>query len=467
MIPYQEFRDKASAGAISCSELVSVQLEKLEKSNLNSFITVCTNQALEKAAECNKFFREGKPRPLEGMIIAVKDNISTKNIRTTCGSAMLVDFLPVYDSTAVKRIRKAGGIIIGKTNMDEFALGSSNENSYFGPVDHPLDDKLVPGGSSGGSAAAVAGELVHAALGTDTGGSVRQPAAFCGIYGFKPTYGWISRYGLVSFASSFDQIGILSKNTDDSARIFDIISGADENDATCSGMKPAESFPANEIDLQSVSIAAVTPDSINAQPDIIENYNTCIGYLRRSGINLEFIKFPHLTDWISVYSIISNAELSSNLARFDGLRYGYQSDSENLLDSRTEAFGDEVKRRIIAGTYILSQGHYDKYYTQAQKARQKLINYYSDLFHKFDLLILPSTPETAFRKKAKSDPVQMYNSDIFTVTANLARIPAASVPSGLSENGLPIGLQLQAAEFRDEFLLRASKTLSALLKESS
>ena len=463
MIPYQEFRDKASAGSISCAELVSGQSEKIEKSNLNAFITICADEAVEKAAECDIYFREGRPRPLEGMIIAVKDNISTKNIRTTCGSMMLEDFLPVYDAAAVKRIKDAGGIIIGKTNMDEFALGSSNENSYFGAVDHPIDEKLVPGGSSGGSGAAVAGNLVHAALGSDTGGSVRQPAAFCGIFGFKPTYGMISRYGLVSFASSFDQIGILSNDADDAARIFDVISGSDENDATCSNMKPAESFPLDEIDLKSIRIAAVSPESINAQPDIVENYNTCIDRLRKSDIDVEFVGFPYLNDWISVYSIISNAELSSNLARFDGIRYGYQSEKKNIVDSRTEGFGDEVKRRIIAGAYILSKGHYDEYYMQAQKARQKLIRYYSEIFNRFDLLILPSTPETAFEKESKSDPVQMYNSDIFTVTANLARIPAASIPSGFGENGRPIGLQLQAAEFKDEFLLSASKSVSRLL----
>ncbi|GAB1431143.1 Asp-tRNA(Asn)/Glu-tRNA(Gln) amidotransferase subunit GatA [Ignavibacteria bacterium] len=433
------------------------------KQELNAFITLNEENAVCAAAESDVRFADGRPRSLEGMIVALKDNIATAGIRTTCASKMLENYVPVSNASVADSLRESGAVVIGKTNMDEFAMGSSNENSVFGAVAHPLNADYVPGGSSGGSAVAVAAGMAHAALGTDTGGSVRQPAAFCGVVGFKPSYGRISRSGVVAFASSFDQIGIFAPDVYSTARIFDAVSGRDRRDSTTADLPPAQSFDTVRRPLPEHFTVATLPDDQleGCDEDVMCVYRRSLEIWLSAGAKIMTATIPHSEAWIPAYYVLATAEASSNLARFDGIRYGCRvaGDYDDItVASRSQGFGAEVKRRIMLGTYVLSSGYYDSYFGKAQRARRLIYDGYASIFEKADILFLPTTPTPAFRRGEKiNDPVAMYLSDYFTVSANLAGIPAVSVPAGESAGGMPVGMQLQARRYDDERLLQFAR----------
>lgn len=398
---------------------------------------------------------------LQGKTIAIKDNIAVKEWRLSCASGVLANYLSPYHATVVQKILAGDGTIIGKTNLDEFAMGSSNEHTIFGSVKNPVDSTKVPGGSSGGSATAVALGVCDMALGSDTGGSVRQPAAFCGVFGLKPTYGRVSRYGLVAFASSFDQIGILSNSTQDAALLLQVIAGHDPSDATSSDRQvPDYLKKLSEPELSKIGIPwkQITD---GADVEIIDRLKSLITFLRSSGCDVININLPHLKYSIATYYILTMAEASSNLARYDGVRYGL-SNRKNVLenmyrDTRSAGFGEEVKRRIMLGTYVLSSGYYDAYYKKAQKVRRLIRDDFVNVFKNVDVIILPTTPTPAFDLGENlNDPIKMYLSDIFTTPMNLAGIPAISVPTGTHSSGLPIGLQLVGDFFNEETILRLS-----------
>ena len=397
-----------------------------------------------------------------GMPIAIKDNIVTTELPTTCGSKILGKFLSPYDATAVERLRKRGYAVIGKTNLDEFAMGSSTEHSAFGPTKNPWDPTRVAGGSSGGSAAAVAARMVPAALGSETGGSVRQPAAFCGVVGVKPTYGRVSRSGLVAFASSLDQIGVVAKTVRESAELLGIIAGRDPLDSTSSA-EPVDDYAADvEKGGKGLRFGVVTEAVEKLEGDVRANFDEALRVLRAAGAIVEQASVPSISYAIAIYYIVANAEASANLARFDGARYGRRSDrAKSVRDmyfaSRGEGFGAEVKRRIMLGTFALSSGYYDAYYGRAQAVRARLRADIAAAFKRFDFLLTPTTPEPAFKIGAKTDdPLSMYLSDIFTAPANLVGIPAIAVPSGFSREGLPLSLQIMAPHFRERDMFRAA-----------
>jgi aspartyl-tRNA(Asn)/glutamyl-tRNA(Gln) amidotransferase subunit A len=398
----------------------------------------------------------------DGVPIAVKDNIVTTDMPTTCGSKILGTFVSPYDATVIERLRKAGRSIIGKTNMDEFAMGSSTEHSAFGVTRNPWDTSRVAGGSSGGSAAAVAARMVPAALGSETGGSVRQPAAFCGVVGLKPTYGRVSRSGLVAFASSLDQIGVVTKTARECAEVLGIIAGRDPLDSTSSA-EPVDDYVADvESGVKGMRFGVVREAVEKLEGDVRQNFDDALRVLRGAGAVIEDASVPAIGYAIAVYYIVANAEASANLARFDGVRYGHRSKRartvhEMYFASRGEGFGAEVKRRIMLGTFALSSGYYDAYYGRAQSVRARLRNDFASAFQKFDFLLTPTTPEAAFKIGAKADdPLSMYLSDIFTAPANLVGIPAIAVPSGFSREGLPLSLQIMAPHFRERALFRAA-----------
>lgn len=436
-------------------------LDAAEKLNgtLNSFLTIEREYALRRADELEKN-SPAENQPLHGVAIAVKDNICTKFTQTSCGSHILGNYKPQYNATAVEKLLQAGAVIVGKTNMDEFAMGSSNENSAFGAVKNPWDTTRVPGGSSGGSAVTVASGVVRAALGSETGGSVRQPASFCGIVGLKPTYGRISRFGLVAFASSLDQIGIFGQTSKDVAEVLGVIAGRDKNDATTADVEVPDYVSRLKNDVKGRKIGVpralfgegLDDEVRNVVEQAIENY-------RSLGAEIVDIELPHATYGIAVYYILATAEASSNLARFDGVRYGFRAEGthelrENYYKTREEGFGAEVKRRIILGTYVLSSGYYDAYYAKAQKVRTLLKQDYIDAFEKCDAIITPTAPSTAFKLGDKTDdPLAMYLNDIYTCSANLAGIPGVSAPCGLSSENLPIGFQLVGKYWSENVLL--------------
>lgn len=440
---------------------ISKTLDSIEKLNpsLNSYLTIDRPYAEELAAELDQRTPQDD-QPLHGTPIAVKDNICTSFSQTSCGSRILGDYKPQYSATAVEKLINAGAVIVGKTNMDEFAMGSSNENSAFGAAKNPWDTSRVPGGSSGGSAVAVASGTVRAALGSETGGSVRQPAAFCGIVGLKPTYGRISRYGLVAFASSLDQIGIFGQTTKDAAQVLYAIAGRDVNDATTASVEVPNYVAELSKDVKGRKIGvprALFGEGLDGEvkrsiENAIENY-------RDLGVEIVDIELPHADYGIAVYYIIATAEASSNLARFDGVRYGFRAENAHQLrqmymKTREEGFGAEVKRRIMLGTYVLSSGYYDAYYAKAQKVRTLLKQDFLKAFEKCDAILTPTAPTTAFKIGEKSgDPLAMYLSDIYTATANLAGIPGISIPCGLSSENLPIGLQLVGKHWSENVLL--------------
>ncbi|MFM9903366.1 MAG: Asp-tRNA(Asn)/Glu-tRNA(Gln) amidotransferase subunit GatA [Pyrinomonadaceae bacterium] len=429
---------------VSEIEKILGNAEKLNP-QLNSFLSIEREHALSRAAELDS---AGETR-LNGLAVAVKDNICTKGMRTSCGSHILHNYKAHYDATAIDRLNKAGALIVGKTNMDEFAMGSSNELSAFGPVKNPWDVTRVPGGSSGGSAVAVASGVVRAALGSETGGSVRQPASLCGVVGFKPTYGRISRYGLVAFSSSLDNIGICGQTVRDVADVLGVIAGRDPLDSTSADV-PVPDYALGLTNGIEGKTIGVPRDLLGegVQDAVREKVLDAIDNFTKLGARIIDVELPYAKYGIAVYYIIATAEASSNLARFDGVRYGFRAEEadglrEMYFKTRAEGFGAEVKRRIMLGTYVLSSGYYDAYYSKAQKVRALVKRDYQLAFEKCDAILTPTSPSVAFKLGEKSDdPLAMYLNDIYTVSANLAGVPAISVPCGLSDDGLPVGVQL-------------------------
>ena len=471
LIPYFELRKQFENGQSSVIDTVSNILVEIEnKKNLNAFITVTGDMAIEQAKISQERFDSGNPRELEGMILAIKDNISTKDIRTTCASKMLENYVPIYNATAVQRLLDAGVIIIGKTNMDEFAMGSSNETSYFGNVLNPLNNEYVPGGSSGGSSAAATAGFCHVSLGSETGGSVRQPASFTGIYGYKPSYGRISRYGLVAFASSLDQIGIFSNSLEDLASVCDTITGVDENDSTSVNLSQTNSKNELNSEYKNLKVGFISAEVLkNCTDYVIEKYRSDLNKMKERGHELVEIPIHYAEAWIPTYYIIATAEASSNLARFDGVRFGFRpelKEGDNIyVKTRSEGFGMEVKRRIMLGTYVLSSGFYDAYYRKAQQVRRKITDSYKSTFDKVDFVYMPTTPGSAFKFGSSNDnPIKMYKADYYTASANLAGVPAINIPSGFDEEGMPFGMQIQCNNFDDEKMIGYANYISKLIQ---
>ena len=455
-----------AAGEAKPSEIVRAALDRIAESNerLNTFLTVDREGALARARSMDETITErvGAQR-LAGVPVAVKDNMCTAGLRTTCGSRILGDYVPPYTATAVARLEAEGAVVLGKTNMDEFAMGSSTENSAFGPVRNPWDLERVPGGSSGGSAVAVAAGLAPVSLGSDTGGSIRQPASFCGVVGLKPTYGRVSRYGLVAFASSLDQIGPFGRTVRDAARMLGVIAGRDRYDATSAETEVPDYLGALTGEVRGLRIG-VPPECFGEGLDaeVREQVEAAIELLRERGAEVVEVSLPHTRYVIAVYYIIATAEASSNLARFDGVRYGFRAEEARTLSgmyrrTRDEGFGAEVKRRIMLGTFALSSGYYDAYYEKAQRVRAMLVADFDRAFERCDVIATPTAPTPPFRLGEKTDdPLAMYLNDIYTVTINLAGLPAVSVPCGLSRAGLPVGLQLIGNHFDEARLLNAA-----------
>jgi len=449
----------------SSVELTGHYLARIDREGaaLNAFITVCADAALAAAAEADERLAAGEAGPLTGIPYAHKDIFCTEGTATTCGSRMLSGFVAPYDATVTRRLREAGMVMLGKTNMDEFAMGSSNENSYYGPVRNPWDPERVPGGSSGGSAAAVAAGLAPVATGTDTGGSIRQPAAFCGITGLKPTYGLVSRYGMIAFASSLDQGGPLARTAEDAALLLEAMAGPDPLDSTSvvpPGQRPAPAPQTLRVGLAREMTAELGDAAAG------RSIEAATAALEALGASVREVSLPHTELAIAAYYIIAPAEASSNLARYDGVRFGYRcADAADLEDlycrSRAEGFGAEVKRRILVGTYALSAGYYDAYYRQAQQVRRLVRDGFAAAFEEVDVILAPTTPGPAFRLGEKAgDPVAMYRTDAFTIPASLAGLPALALPAG-REQGLPLSVQLIGDYFSEERLLALGRRLQA------
>ena len=453
---------------ISSKELVSFYLKEAESNKkLNAYISLNSENAIKSAEESDKRIAKKQARPLEGVPLAIKDLFCTKDILTTAASKMLKNFKPTYESTVTKKLWDAGAILLGKTNLDEFAMGSSNETSFFGASINPWskDNKqYVPGGSSGGSASAVSGNIAIAATGTDTGGSIRQPASYCGIVGLKPTYGRCSRWGIVSFASSLDQAGPMTKTVNDSALMLDVMAGHDKKDSTSADLEKTN-FYKNLKNSKKLKIG-IPKQYKNDQlsKEIVKFWELGIEFFKKNNCEIVEIDLPHTEYALATYYIISSAEASSNLARYDGIRYGLRKNSEDINDlyeqTRSDGFGDEVKRRIMIGTYVLSAGYYDAYYLKAQKVRSKIINDFNQAFEKVDVIFTPTAPSDAFEQGSKiDDPIQMYLNDVFTVPVSLAGLPAISVPIGLSSNNLPLGFQIIGKRFDEDSVFSAAKII--------
>ncbi len=453
---------------ISSVELTRLYLDRITRFNpeINAYITVDAEKSLAQAKAADDLFASGNATPLTGIPLAQKDIFCAKGWLTTCGSRMLDNFISPYDATVIERFNAAGAVILGKTNMDEFAMGSSNENSYFGAVKNPWDTARVPGGSSGGSAAAVAALMAPAATGTDTGGSIRQPAALCNLTGLKPTYGVVSRYGMIAYASSLDQGGPMARSAEDCALLLNAMASFDERDST-SLDRPREDY-ARDLDKPLAGLKIGLPKEFfgasersGCSPEVMQLVEAAIAEYRKLGAETVEVSLPNMELSIASYYVIAPAEASSNLSRFDGVRYGYRAPEYADLDdmyakSRTQGFGTEVKRRILIGTYVLSHGYYDAYYLQAQRIRRLIANDFVEAFKQCDVIMGPTSPSTAFRLGEKaSDPVQMYLSDIYTIAVNLAGLPGMSIPCGFA-NGLPAGLQLIGDYFSEARLLNAA-----------
>jgi len=464
-----QLADDLRARRISATELARHHLARIERfdGELNAFITRTAQLALEQAALADRRLADGDPTPMTGIPIAHKDIFCTAGVKTSCGSRMLDNFIAPYDAAVVERLRDAGAVMLGKTNMDEFAMGSSNETSFYGPVHNPWDHALVPGGSSGGSAAAVAARLVAAATGTDTGGSIRQPAALSGITGIKPTYGRVSRYGMIAFASSLDQAGTLTHTAQDAALLLEAIAGFDPRDST-SLEDPVPRY-SQIIHQPWENITIGIPENFfddGLDPDNATVLHAALRELEKLGARLKSLRLDHIHLSVPAYYVVAPAEASSNLSRFDGVRFGYRADgaiNEDLqtfyMRNRGQGFGPEVKRRILTGTYVLSAGYFDAYYLQAQKARQLISSDFARAFADVDIVAGPTTPAPAFKIGQKTDdPIQMYLNDIYTIGANLAGLPAVSVPCGFVR-GLPVGLQLIGPALSEARLLKAAHHL--------
>ena len=463
-----EIAEKIKNKEISSVDVTKLVLDRAKKMNetINGYITICEEEALKKAAEVDAKIAAGETlSPLAGVPYAMKDNICTKDILTTCASKMLYNFKPPYDAFVTKKLDEADCVLVGKTNMDEFAMGASNETSYYGPVRNPRNTERVPGGSSGGSAAVVAADMAYFAIGSDTGGSVRQPASFCGVTGLKPTYGMVSRFGLVAFASSLDQIGPITKNAKDAALVMNIISTHDCMDSTSLDIDRPDYAAAIDGDLSGLKIALPKEYFAAASDDVLARTKEAIAKLEEMGATVEEVSLPIADYSLAAYYIISSAEASSNLARYDGVKYGYRAEEfTDIMDmyrkTRGEGFGKEVKRRIMLGTYALSSGYYDAYYKKAQQVRGLIKKAYDEIFDKFDVIASPVYSTTAFKLGEKlSDPVEMYANDLCTVSANIAGIPAISVPAGNGSDDMPIGLQLMGKPFAEELLLKIANNL--------
>ena len=464
-----EIRELYSSGQATPLDVVEKYLAVIEEkdSSIQAFLHVFADEARQRAKELNP--QDLEKLPLFGIPVAVKDNICTRGKPTTCASRILENYHPPYDATAVRRLLDAGAIVIGKTNLDEFAMGSSTENSAFKVTRNPWNLECAPGGSSGGSAAAVASGMVPVALGSDTGGSIRQPASFCGIVGLKGTYGRVSRYGLVAFASSLDQIGPMALTVSDSALVMEVISGHDPKDSTTIRDKGCRLMDDIERGIEEIRVAV--PEGMEdweLEDSVRKATERVVSLLEESGKEVKKVSLPDFDISIACYYILANAEASSNLARYDGVRYGLRKSSSSLLEmyekTRGEGFGEEVKRRILTGTYVLSAGYYDAYYAKAQKVRAMIIEGFRKAFEEVDVVILPTSPTCAFRLGEKLDnPIEMYLSDIFTTTANIAGIPAISIPVGLSDKGLPVGLQLMSGHKRESELLRTARAIEKMV----
>jgi len=445
----------------SAVEICREALQRIEALDpqLRAFNTVVADRALTRARDIDEHPQDWHDRPLAGVPVALKDNLCTRGVRTTASSRILDTFVPPYDATAVARLEGAGAVIVGKTNCDEFAMGSSTENSAFGPARNPWAMDRIPGGSSGGSAAAVAAGMVPLAIGSDTGGSIRQPASLCGIVGLKPTYGRVSRYGLLAFGSSLDQIGPMTRTVADAAVSLGVIAGADAADATSVPEPVADYRSALTGDVRGVRIGVPRALLDGVDPDVGGAVRTALDTLVARGAALVDIELPHARHAIAVYYLVATAEASSNLARYDGVRYGFRAAASDLkgmyAQTRAQGFGPEVKRRIMLGTYVLSAGYYDAYYLKAQQVRTLILRDYDRAFERADVVAMPTSPTPAFPIGARAaDPLQMYLADVFTVSANLAGLPAVSVPCGFSQDHLPIGLQLTGRRFDEATILR-------------
>ncbi len=461
----------------SAVELTKSYIKNIEDNRkINAFITQTFDLALETAKKADENIAKGQMREIEGIPLGIKDLFCTKNVRTTSGSKMLADFVPTYESTVTQKLFDAGCVMLGKLNMDEFAMGSANTNSHFGPVINPYkknnsDEDLVPGGSSGGSSAAVAANLCAGATASDTGGSIRQPASFTNTVGIKPTYGRSSRYGMIAFASSLDQAGIIAKDVKDAALLQKIISGFDKKDSTSVNVAVPEFDKLLKSDVKGLRVGIPKEYRMEGMPKEIEKlWQEGAKKLQERGAEIVEISLPHTQYAAAVYYIIAPAECSSNLARFDGVRYGYRTSEKNLdinemyEKTRAEAFGSEVKRRIFIGTYALSSGYYDAYYKKALKVRRLLAQDFVEAFKKVDVILAPSTPNAAFainesKNLVKSDPVKLYLNDAFAIPANMAGLPAMSVPAGFDGDGLPLGLQIIANHFDEQTMLNAAFAL--------
>ena len=469
---YRTFAEvkKALASGESALNIVELYIQRIEaRPELNAFLEVFTDSAKEQAKRVDQKIRDGKAGRLAGMVIGLKDNLCFKGHKVSASSKILEGFESIYTATAVQRLLDEDAIMIGRLNCDEFAMGSSNENSAYGPVKNPLDTNKVPGGSSGGSAAAVAAGLCTAALGSDTGGSIRQPASFTGTYGLKPTYGRISRYGLIAYASSFDQIGPFTNSLEDAALLLEVMAGKDNMDSTSSSRAIDTYTEAHQPLSLKIAVIRESLETEGMDPEVAGLMNEVIQKLKTAGHTVELVSFPYLEYMVPTYYVLTTAEASSNLARFDGVHYGYRSNDakgveETYVRSRSEGFGPEVKRRIMAGTFVLSHGYYDAYYTKGQKVRRVLRNKTDEILKEYDVILLPTTPSTAFDLNAVKDPIQMYLQDIFTVHANLTGNPAISLPLGNHSNGLPFGVQVMADHFDEKGMFGFCSYLETLVK---
>lgn len=460
------------SGVLKLEDLVAFYLDRIQQlADLNAYLEVFEEEALAKAKEIQEKIDNGTAGKLAGMVIGLKDNISYKGHRLAASSKILDGYIAIYSSTVVERVLAEDAIIIGRLNCDEFAMGASNETSYFGPVKNFADTTKVSGGSSGGSAVAVQANLCLASLGSDTGGSIRQPAAFCGVVGLKPTYARVSRYGIVAYASSFDQVGPITRSVEDAALLLEVIAGKDDYDST-SAIEPVPAYSKllNNSSKRKIAYIEETLHSEGLDPEIKQNIEAQIQLLRSQGHTVEPVSFEYLDYVVATYYILTTAEASSNLARYDGVHFGYRSDSSTDLIStykfsRSEGFGDEVKRRIMLGTFVLSAGYYDAYYSRAQKIRRLIKEKTEHILEDYDFILTPTTPTPAFNiGEQPTDPVVMYLADIFTVGASLAGLPAISLPSGVNKDGLPLGMQIIGKRFGEADLLSFSKYYSELDK---
>jgi len=467
-----DVHNKLVTGEVTAVEVLEAVYDRIDAvdGTINAYISLMKEGAYEAAEQADRDLSEGRVKPLTGIPVAIKDILSTEGVRTTCGSRMLENFIPPYDATVIRRMKEAGAVLVGKTNMDEFAMGSSNETSYFGVTRNPWDRNRIPGGSSGGSAAAVNANECIAAVGSDTGGSIRQPAAHCGVVGLKPTYGRVSRYGLIAFASSLDQVGPLTKDVEDAAVMMNVLAGHDAADST-SVPHPVPDYRENlSRGIEGWTVGIPREYFIEGiDPEIKAAVDGVIATVESLGAECRDISLPHSRYCVAVYYIIAPAEASSNLARYDGVRYGFRtSGGDTLLDSykmtRSAGFGAEVKRRIMIGTYSLSAGYYDAYYKKASQVRALIKKDFDDAFRSCDIILTPTTPTPAFRIGEKvDDPLQMYLTDIFTLSINLAGVPALSLPCGYSTDGLPLGVQLIAHHFQEDKLIQAAAAVESHL----